>query len=164
MTYGKFARWYTKSMIIEVKSEVDMKSLGSRIGHLLSGGEVIELIGDVGAGKTTFTKGLAAGLAVDDDVQSPSFTISRVYEARDGLKLAHYDFYRLHDAGIMAHELREASGDEKTVTVIEWADAVQYVLPSDRLQLRFRSPSVTDREVEMIPHGQRYKTLIEELV
>lgn len=164
MTYAKSARWYTKSMIIEVKSEVDMKSLGTRVGQLLGGGEVIELIGDVGAGKTTFTKGLATGLAIDDDVQSPSFTISRVYEARDGIRLAHYDFYRLHDAGIMAHELQEASDDPRIVTVIEWADAVQHVLPENRLQLRFRSPSVTDREVEFIAHGEQYETLTGKIV
>lgn len=164
MTYAKSARWYTKSMIIEVKSEAGMKSLGARLGGLLKGGEVIELIGDVGAGKTTFTKGLATGLAVDDDVQSPSFTISRVYEARDNLRLAHYDFYRLHDAGIMAHELHEASDDPKTITVIEWADAVQQVLPENRLQLQFRSPSINDRQVEFIPQGERYQALVGELV
>lgn len=163
MTYAKSARWYTKSMIIEVKSEADMKSLGARVGQLLRGGEVIELIGDVGAGKTTFTKGLATGLAIDEDVQSPSFTISRIYDARDSLRLAHYDFYRLHDAGIMAHELREASADGKVVTVIEWADAVQHVLPENRLQLRFRSPSVTEREIEFIARGQRYQTLVGKL-
>lgn len=163
MTYAKSARWYTKSMIIEVKSEADMKSLGARVGQALGGGEVIELIGDVGAGKTTFTKGLAIGLGIDDDVQSPSFTISRVYEARDNLRLAHYDFYRLNDAGIMAHELQEASGDNKVVTVIEWADAVQHVLPDDRLQLRFRSPSVTDREVEFMAHGEQYEKVIGKL-
>lgn len=140
-----------------------MKLLGARLGRVLGGGEVIELIGDVGAGKTTFTKGLATGLAIDDDVQSPSFTISRVYEGRDDLRLAHYDFYRLHDAGIMAHELRDASDDNKAVTVIEWADAVQHVLPDDRLQLRFRSPSVTDREVEFMARGTHYQALMERL-
>ena len=151
-------------MIIEVKSEVDMKSLGRRIGERLGGGEVIELVGDVGAGKTTFTKGLATGLAIDEDVQSPSFTISRLYEARDNLQLAHYDFYRLNDAGIMVHELSETINDPQAITVIEWADAVKQVLPDSRLTIRLSSPSETSRRVEMIPRAKRYEATIEGLI
>ena len=104
-------------------------------------------MGDVGAGKTTFVKGLAQGLAVDEDVQSPSFTISRVYEARDGLQLAHYDFYRLTDAGIMADEVREVVEDETSVTVIEWADIVEGVLPGERFTLQFSAPTETSRQI-----------------
>ena len=140
-------------MTITVKSEVEMKELGRKIGRLLRGGEVIELVGDVGAGKTTFTKGLAAGLEVDDDVQSPSFTISRVYPARDGLVLAHYDFYRLNDAGIMADELNETVKDAKTITVIEWGDVVAGVLPGDRLTIKMQSPTETARTLELVARG-----------
>ena len=111
-------------MIIEVGSENETRALGERLGALLRGGETIELVGDVGAGKTTFVKGLALGLGIDEDVQSPSFTISRLYDARDNLRLAHYDFYRLTNAGIMADELTETTQDSATVTVIEWADIV----------------------------------------
>ena len=138
-----------------------MKKLGSRIGQFLHGGEVIELVGDVGSGKTTFAKGLGLGLAIDEDIQSPSFTINRLYDARDGLQLAHYDFYRLSDAGIMNHELSETITDPRIVTVIEWADAVLQVLPDERLQIRFTSPSVTDRTVELLPLGNHYKTLVD---
>lgn len=134
-------------MIIEVTSADHMKELASKIARLLKGGEVIELVGDVGAGKTTFVKGLASGLSVDDEVQSPSFTISRVYEARDNLQLAHYDFYRLTDAGILADELSEVVQDPTTITVIEWADIVEGVLPADHYTLVFASPSETTREV-----------------
>lgn len=136
-------------MIYEVKSEQEMRLFGEKIGSSLKGGEVIELVGDVGAGKTTFVKGLATGLAVLDDVQSPSFTISRVYDARDGIQLAHYDFYRLNDAGIMADELRELVHDPLTVTVIEWADIVENVLPQGRLTLKFTAPSETKRVIEI---------------
>ncbi len=125
-----------------------MKALGARLGALLQGGEVIELSGDVGAGKTTFVKGLAVGMAIDEDVQSPSFTVSRVYDARDGLQLAHYDFYRLQDAGIMANELDEVIRDDTIVTVVEWADIVEGVLPKKRLRIEFASPSETDRTLE----------------
>lgn len=136
-------------MIIEVGSEQETKNLGKKIGATLQGGEVFELIGDVGAGKTTFVKGLALGLGIDDDVQSPSFTISRVYDAHDDIQLAHYDFYRLSDPGIMADELREVVNDAKTVTVIEWADIVEGVLPDGHFTLRFTSPTETDRLIDM---------------
>lgn len=132
-------------MIIEAQSEQQTRVLGNKLGQLLRGGEVIELVGDVGAGKTTFVKGLALGLGIDEDVQSPSFTISRVYDARDGLQLAHYDFYRLNDAGIMADELAETTQDTTIVTVIEWADIVEGVLPEGHLRIIFASPSETTR-------------------
>lgn len=140
-----------------------MKEFGARLGTCLKGGECLELIGDVGAGKTTFVKGLAAGLTVDDDVQSPSFTISRTYDARDGLRLAHYDFYRLTDPGILADELHEAAGQKDTVTVIEWADIVQGVLPEDRLTIRLTAVSENEREVVCEAHGAWPRELLEEI-
>jgi tRNA threonylcarbamoyladenosine biosynthesis protein TsaE len=130
---------------IEVSSEQETRTLAEKIGRHLKGGEVLELVGDVGAGKTTFVKGLALGLAIDEDVQSPSFTISRVYDARDNLQLAHYDFYRLNDAGIMANELSETTQDPESVTVIEWADIVEGILPEHRLRISFTSPTETSR-------------------
>src|SRR5690349_6778223 len=122
-------------MIYEVKNEAEMKVFGEKLGLMLGGGEIIELVGDVGAGKTTLTKGIAKGLDIDEDIQSPSFTISRVYDARDGLTLAHYDFYRLQDAGVMADELHETLHAPTAITIIEWADIVSGVLPSERLTI-----------------------------
>ena len=135
----------TTVKVIEVENEQATRSLGEKLGLLLHGGEVVELVGDVGAGKTTFVKGLAHGLSIDEDVQSPSFTISRVYEARDDLELAHYDFYRLNDAGIMANELTETTQDSQSITVIEWADIVEGVLPARRIRITFTAPTETTR-------------------
>ena len=140
-----------------------MKAWASAIGSKLRGGEFIDLIGDIGAGKTTFTKGLATGLGITDTVQSPTFTISRIYDGRDGLRLAHYDFYRLADSGIMADELSETLGDEKTITVIEWGDVVSDVRPADHLRIVITSPSETARHVELSAHGERSKSLLEQL-
>lgn len=109
-----------------VKATQDFAAM---LGRSFRGGEVLELVGDVGSGKTTFTKGLAAGLGVDEDVQSPTFTISRVYTAPNGLTLHHYDFYRLPVPGIMAHDLAESTQDDRAVTVIEWGETVADVLP-----------------------------------
>lgn len=116
-----------------ITDDLAMKTFGEQIGRLLRGGECLELIGDVGAGKTTFVKGLAVGLNVDDDVQSPSFTISREYVTRDGLTLAHYDFYRLHEAGVLSYELAESLLDPQTVTVVEWGETIGAVLPDERV-------------------------------
>lgn len=140
-----------------------MKALGEKLSAVLKGGEMLELVGDVGAGKTTLTKGLAKGLGIDEDVQSPSFTISRVYDARDGLQLAHYDFYRLGDAGIMADELHETLREPRTVTVVEWAGIVDDVLPADRLTIRITSPGETERRVEFAAGGDTSNSFLEEL-
>jgi len=141
-----------------------MKALGRRIGGLLKGGEVLELIGDVGAGKTTLTKGIAEDLGVDEDVQSPSFTISRVYDTSNGLQLAHYDFYRLHDPGIMAAEMHETMSDPTTVTIIEWADIVSGILPVDRLSVFITPVSEISRRIEIKAGGETSQTLLEGLV
>lgn len=136
-------------MIIEVKSEQETKDLATKIGSLLKGGEVFELVGDVGAGKTTFVKGLAKGLEIEDDIQSPSYTISRLYDARNGLQLVHYDFYRLTEAGIMANEVAEMIRDEQTITVIEWADIIEGILPENRYTIRLESPSENVRLIHL---------------
>ncbi len=136
-------------MILEVQNEQEMKSLGEKLGAIMHGNEVVQLIGDVGAGKTTFVKGLARGLSVEEEVQSPSFTISRVYDAREGIQLVHYDFYRLQDPGIMADELAEMVHDPRTVTVIEWADIVEGVLPKGHITIEITSPTETSRHVSL---------------
>jgi tRNA threonylcarbamoyladenosine biosynthesis protein TsaE len=96
-------------------------------------------------------------------VQSPSFTISRVYDAPNGLQLAHYDFYRLHDAGIMADELHETVRDQKAVTIIEWAEIVSGVLPADRLTVAIISPSENGRTVTLTAGGAISERLLERL-
>ncbi len=146
-----------------VDSEEMMKLLGAKLGRLLVGGESIDLTGDVGAGKTTFTKGLAVGLGIDEDVQSPTFTISRTYDGRDGIRLAHYDFYRLQSAGIMHDELAETLADSMAVTVIEWSDIVKGVLPTDHLSIHITSPEENVRHLTLTAHGPKSQTLIEKL-
>ena len=138
-----------------------MKEFGRTIGAALRGGEVLELIGDVGTGKTTLTKGLADGLAISEPVQSPTFTISRVYAARDGLHLHHYDFYRLGEAGIMAEDVNEVMHDPAAVTVIEWSGAVSDVLPTDRLQISIQATDENERNVTVNAGGERSQALLE---
>lgn len=136
-----------------------MIAFGAKLGALLGGGEVIELIGDVGAGKTTLTKGIALGLGVEEDVQSPSFTISRLYEARDNLKMAHYDFYRLNEPGIMSDDLDETVHDSQVVTVIEWSSIVSGVLPGDRLTIKITPTGETARQLLIYANGEKTKLI-----
>ena len=131
-----------------------MKQLGEAIGRSVSGGEVLELVGDIGAGKTTLTKGIARALEISEPVQSPTFTISRVYDSPKGLRLAHYDFYRLGEAGIMGDEIREAADDD-SVVVVEWAGAVDDNLPKDRLVVKITTVSEEERLVEFHPGGKK---------
>ena len=134
------------------------RDYGKKLGALLRGGECIELLGDVGAGKTTFAKGIGDGLLVDDDVQSPSFTLSREYACRDGLRMAHYDFYRLSDGGVLHYELAESLHDPCTITVVEWAETVGAVLPDKRIIVRFTSdPDSESRDIALsIPEDAVY--------
>ncbi len=134
-------------MIFEAKSEDETKKIGERIGALLKGGEIIELIGDVGSGKTTLTKGIALGLGVSGNIQSPSFTIGRLYSGKNDLSLAHYDFYRLSDAGIMLDEINETIKDKKAVTVIEWGEIIGKILPADRISITLEAISESARRL-----------------
>ncbi|MES2876514.1 MAG: tRNA (adenosine(37)-N6)-threonylcarbamoyltransferase complex ATPase subunit type 1 TsaE [Patescibacteria group bacterium] len=144
-------------------SEAHMKQFGHKIGRLLRGGECIQLIGDVGAGKTTLTKGIAEGLDITDTVQSPTFTINRTYDSPRGVRLSHYDFYRLSDPGIMSDELAESLDEPTTAIVIEWGDIVASILPDDHLQITIESPTETDRTVRLEAFGGRAQRLMEEL-
>ncbi len=141
-----------------IHSLEEMNRLAASLGGSCAGGEVVELIGDVGAGKTTFTKGFAEGLGVTDDVQSPSFTISRVYAARDGLELHHYDLYRLTEPGIVQYDVAESVQDSKVVTVIEWGGTVQGVLPAGRTTITFSyGEAETERHVKLQTDDTRLK-------
>jgi tRNA threonylcarbamoyladenosine biosynthesis protein TsaE len=151
-------------MLKEVKNEAEMKAFGVMIGSLLCGGELIELIGDVGSGKTTLAKGIAVGLGVEDNVQSPSFTINRVYEGRDHLSLSHYDFYRLDDAGIMANELKESASESDIITIVEWAGVVDNILPTDRLSINITSPTENSRELTLLADGKISQNLLDKLI
>lgn len=111
------------------------EEVARKIGSRLKGGEVIDLVSDLGGGKTTFVHGLANGAGSQDNVSSPTFTISNIYKTK-GLQIYHFDFYRLHEAGLMQYELEEAMQDKTGVIVIEWSDVVSHVLPTGRLTIK----------------------------
>lgn len=136
--------WQTLS-----KSTDTTGQIGVHLGNNLRGGEVIELVSDLGGGKTTFVRGLARGFGSSDKVASPSFTISKVYKSGES-ELHHFDFYRLHEAGIVARELDELVGDEHVTIVVEWADLVRDVLPTSRLTIKFKTIDEDTRLLEFV--------------
>lgn len=110
------------------------EQLAQKIASNLIGGEVVELVSDVGGGKTTFTKYLVAALGSTDIVSSPTFTVSKTYHTPKNT-VYHYDFYRLNDPQYVADALRENAQDPHDITIIEWGGLVDDVLPKDRIKI-----------------------------
>lgn len=121
---------------MKTKSEQELIKYGRDFAKKLKIPTVIELVGDVGAGKTTFVRGLAEGLGIKETVTSPSFTISKAYALPNGKKLVHYDFYRLSEPGLMVDDLAENINDNNTITIIEWGESIAGVLPKDRIKIK----------------------------
>lgn len=134
--------------VIAVNKPEETEKLGESIGRKLKGGEVIELASDLGGGKTTFVRGLARGAGSRNHVSSPTFTISKVYKAPK-YNIHHFDFYRLEDAGLMAHEVVELAGDDGVVVAVEWAAAVEHVLPDNRLKIAITSDGDESRLIRI---------------
>jgi len=150
------ASWSTTTASPEQTEE-----LAAKIGSNLRGGEVIELVSDLGGGKTTFTRGLVHGTASNDKVGSPTFTLSREYSTPK-FKVAHFDFYRLNEAGIMANELAEVIGDPAYVVVVEWGDVVHDVLPDTRMTIQFDQAAEDGRTIT-IGYPENLTYLLEDL-
>jgi len=130
-------------------------SEGKKFASRLSGGEVIALVGELGAGKTVFTKGLCEGLNVKNQVISPTFTIANEYDA--DLKIYHFDAYRLSGSeeaaaiGIEDYMLGDA------VCIIEWADKVKELIPEDATWIYFDhiEESEEGRSLRIVLSGDR---------
>ena len=133
---------------MKINSEQEMLDFGASFAKDLSS-TVIELIGDVGAGKTTFVRGLAKGLGVKEPITSPSFTISKSYACTNGKTLTHYDFYRLGDPGLMAEDLTESINDPSTITIVEWANSVSDLLPDDHIKIYINYNEDNTRSIEI---------------
>lgn len=137
------------------------EQLAARLGAKLRGGEVIELVSDLGGGKTTFTRGLVRGAGSRDQVRSPTFTLSSEYHTPN-FTIAHFDLYRLHEAGIVADELAEVVGDPAYVVVVEWGGIVHDVLSSGRLTVRF-AQSGEDARTIVFEYPAALSYLIEDM-
>ena len=147
------------SLELSLLSRSETESLGKAIGCALTGGEVLALIGELGAGKTALVRGIASGLgAPPTSVSSPTFVLIHEYLGR--LPLIHADLYRLHTA-----EEAETIGlhdyfTGHAVTAIEWADRFPALLPKDRLEVRLIHRSVATRKAQLTAHGPQSLRLL----
>ena len=137
---------------MKIASEQEMLDFGKSFAAQLSVPSIIELLGDVGTGKTTFTRGLAEGLGIKEPVTSPSFTISKSYAFKKADKectLVHYDFYRLKDPGLMAEDLEESLSNPNAIVIVEWANTVENFLPKNRTIIEILLNDDGTREVNV---------------
>ena len=140
----------------------DTERLSHRVADRLTGGIVIALIGDLGAGKTHFTKSLCAGLGVaTDDVSSPTFVLIHQYSGR--LPVLHFDTYRLADLDEFLDLGVEEMFESDAVSVIEWADRVAEILPDDHLEIRISVDGENDRTFRLTGTGPESKSLVREI-
>jgi tRNA threonylcarbamoyladenosine biosynthesis protein TsaE len=125
-------------LVLRTATAAETRRVGAAIGALLQPGDVVVLTGDLGAGKTTLVQGAARELGVEGAVVSPTFTLVREYDGR--LPIAHADIYRLDRVqDVIDLALDELVGD-RGVLFIEWGDAVEGLLPPDRLTIELTEP------------------------
>jgi len=138
-------------------------SWGSRLGRLLKGGEIIALIGELGAGKTCFVRGVTQGLEVGKEawIRSPSFTLINEYHGR--LPVYHIDLYRVEGrAQLEGLNLREYLYSDG-VSLIEWFEHLPADEVDEFLEIRLGYVDGNRRQLTFGPHGQRYEEIVEGL-
>ncbi|MDQ1272938.1 MAG: tRNA threonylcarbamoyladenosine biosynthesis protein TsaE [Planctomycetota bacterium] len=150
-------------MIFKTSGMEETMRFGKKLGMLLSPGDVVALVGELGAGKTTLVKGIVQGLGVTDRraVKSPTFSLVHTYEGR--MPVYHFDAYRLEDT----QEMLDIGSDEMIsgdgVAIVEWADKVSGCLPKEYLQITLTAVSAHERKIELRIYGYRYDEIIKNL-
>jgi tRNA threonylcarbamoyladenosine biosynthesis protein TsaE len=153
-----------EQLAFETYSGAETQSIGAQLGAFLNGGAIITLAGDLGAGKTTFTQGLGAGLGVQGAITSPTFVLINRYKCADGRALQHADCYRLANAPL---EMWDAGLSDlflsDDVVVVEWADRIPGLLPAEYLDVVFEHGDGDARRVTLTARGARYAAILREL-
>lgn len=144
---------------LTTKSSNETKMIGNKLGTLVQPGMVITLSGDLGAGKTTFTQGIAKGMSIAKTVSSPTFTILKIYNGR--MPLYHIDAYRLE--GLQQDLGFDELMDDDGLTVVEWPQFAEDIIPDEYLEVLINLEG-DNRVMSFIPHGSKYEKLMEELV
>ena len=149
------------TMVIESRSPHETKSWGRRLASLLEGGELLGLIGDLGAGKTCFVKGLARGLALrEEDILSPTFTMIQEHHGR--FPLYHIDLYRLEEATLDDLGLREYLFSEG-VAAVEWFERLRGGTDMEYLSVRISYAGANLRRIEFSAIDSRHAQIISKL-
>src|SRR5688572_10157283 len=148
-------------MVFESASPEETEALGRRIGERCGPGSLIALVGDLGAGKTRFVKGLAGGTGVADPskVTSPTFTLMNLYEGRT--RLAHFDLYRLDAVDLPSLGFYDVLAEG--AVVVEWADRAGEALPADHLRISFEVTGESARRLIIQAGGPKSRALADAL-
>ncbi|MBP5279890.1 MAG: tRNA (adenosine(37)-N6)-threonylcarbamoyltransferase complex ATPase subunit type 1 TsaE [Erysipelotrichaceae bacterium] len=138
------------------RNEQETIAAGEKLGKLLNQGDIIALKGDLAGGKTTFTKGIGKALKIKEVINSPTFTILKIYKGDK--YLYHIDAYRLenneYDLGIGEYE-------DEGIMVIEWPEYYKRYLPEEYLEVDFTYLDDESRQIDFTAHGQRYEQIAE---
>lgn len=146
---------------ITTYSETETIELAQNIESEKFPNMVICLEGDLGSGKTVFTKGFAKAMEIDEDITSPTFNIIKEYTTGE-MPLYHMDVYRL-DGKVDELGIEEYY-TKKGVTIIEWSDTITDYLPDKRLDIKFRVIDENTRNITLIPHGKKYEEICEAIL
>jgi len=145
--------------VLSSRSPQETLAFGETLGRALQPGDVIALKGDLGAGKTLLTKGIARGLGIaPDQVTSPTFVLMHVHQGR--MPLAHFDAYRLHGGTELLDLGAEEAFFGPGASVVEWADRVCDALPQERLEILLEVTGDSDRRLTLEAKGPRAAALI----
>ncbi len=141
------------------RSPNQTRRIGMRLGELLQPGDVISLVGNLGAGKTTFVQGVASGWGSLDPVSSPTYVLVNVYRRIDGNQLYHLDAFRLNDPQEAVDLDLDAMLDQSPL-VVEWADRIQDVLPEGKLIFNMNYVAEEQRDFIIKARGDRHQHLL----
>jgi tRNA threonylcarbamoyladenosine biosynthesis protein TsaE len=135
----------------------DTRAVGEALAALLRSRDVVILTGELGAGKTTLAQGVARGLRIEDRVTSPTFTLIREYRG-DSLRLVHVDVYRLDRMQEVVDLGLDELDDGEAVLLVEWGDAVEELLPPERLRVELTEPDpeIAARRIVVTPVGRSW--------
>jgi len=146
---------------ITTKCEEETMEIAQNLESEKFPGMILCLIGDLGSGKTIFTKGFATGLGIEENITSPTFNIIKEYTGGE-MNLYHMDLYRLNgdvkNLGLDEYFTRDG------IVIIEWADMIEEYLPEERLDIKFRVIDEDTRVLVFQPHGVKYEEVCEEIL
>lgn len=148
-----------KALNIKSNSPAETKRIGQTIGKELKAGDVVALVGELGAGKTTIAKGIAKGLGVpnEEDVLSPSFVLIHEYEGRE--KIYHIDWYRLQSVKGSDEMLAEECFNSDGVTLVEWAERGRDIFPRDHIRVELTHKGPKSRLIKISSQGKGYENI-----
>jgi tRNA threonylcarbamoyladenosine biosynthesis protein TsaE len=146
--------------VLTTQSPHETRELGRKLGQLLRPGDLLCLQGDLGAGKTTLTQGIAEGWGSADSVSSPTFVMVNLYRAADETPLYHMDAYRIEslpEAAQLGLDDMLAEG----ALIVEWPERIEALLPKERIWMTLIHLTETERQLEISANGTRHEALLQ---